>query len=93
MEILILLSALLALGLLAGIVLTVFGLIFKLILLPLQFGFWMVKGLLGAAIALILLLLFLPLLGAALPVLLVIAAWPIALIALIILGIKALMGD
>ena len=89
----IIIVGLLVLGLFGGLILTLLGLAFKLILLPVHLVFWLFKGMLGLAIGLALLLIFLPMLGLVLPVLLLIFAWPLVLIALIVGGIKLAAGS
>ncbi|MBC8366572.1 hypothetical protein H8E52_04105 [bacterium] len=75
---------LLVLMLFGGLLLTLLGLVFKLILLPLHLVFWLFRGILGVAVSLLLLLVLLPMLGVVLPVFLLIFAWPLALVAMIV---------
>ncbi|MBN2172414.1 MAG: hypothetical protein JW819_13940 [Candidatus Krumholzibacteriota bacterium] len=80
----ILLVLLIGAGLFIGLIFALLGLVFKLILLPFQIGFWLLKGVLGLGVLLVGLLVFLPVFGVALPALLLIFGWPLAIIALII---------
>ncbi len=84
----ILLILLVGAGLALSLLFTVLGLVFKVILLPFQVGFWLLKGVLGFALSLIALVLLLPLFGAVLPVLLVMFALPLAVIGLIVWLVK-----
>ena len=79
---------LLVLGLFGGLIFALLGLVLKLILLPVHLVFWLFRGMLGLAVGLVLLLVLLPVLGLALPILLLVFAWPLALIGLIVGGIK-----
>jgi hypothetical protein len=76
------------LGLVLSLAVAILGLVFKVILIPLQIGFWLMKGILGLALGLLGLVFVLPVIGVALPVLLVVFAVPLALIALIVYAIK-----
>jgi len=84
----ILLILLVGAGLALSLLFTVLGLVFKVILLPFQVGFWLLKGVLGFALSLIALVLLLPLFGAVLPVLLVMFALSLAVIGLIVWLVK-----
>jgi len=84
---------LLVLGLFGGLILSLLGLVFKLVLLPVHLIFWLFRGVLGVALAVILLLIVLPLAFGALPVLLLIFAWPLAIIGLIVGGIRMAAGN
>ncbi len=88
LELGILVVLLAGIGLVLSLVFTILGLVLKLIVLPFQIGFWLLKGVLGFALGLLGLILILPLLGAALPVLLVVLAVPLALIGLIVFLVK-----
>lgn len=76
------------LGLVLSLFFALLGLVFKIIILPFQVGFWLLKGLLGFALSLIGLVLLLPVIGVALPALIVIFAIPLSVIALIIWLVK-----
>ncbi len=80
----ILMLVLVGLGLVLALTFTLLGRVWKVIILPFQLGFWLMKGVLGFALSLIALVLLLPVIGFALPALILMFAIPLSAIALIV---------
>jgi hypothetical protein len=80
----ILVLVLVGLGLVLSLAFTLLGLVLKVIILPFQLGFWLMKGVLGFALSLIALVFLLPVIGVALPALLIMFAIPLSVVALIV---------
>ena len=75
-------------GLVLSLVFTLLGVVFKLILLPFHVAFWLLRGVLGFALGLVGLILLLPVLGVALPALILVFGLPLAVIGLIVWLVK-----
>ena len=84
----VLLALVLGVGLFIAFAIAIVGFVFKVILLPIHIGFWLLKGVFGLIFGLLAAIFFLPLLGLALPILLLPLLLPILLIALIVWLVK-----